>query len=31
VTKTDSTHYIQLEQPRLVTRWIRHVVRRARA
>jgi pimeloyl-ACP methyl ester carboxylesterase len=31
VTKTDSTHYIQLEQPRLVTRWIRYVVRRARA
>jgi len=30
VTKTDSTHYIHLERPRLVTRWIRHVVRRAR-
>jgi pimeloyl-ACP methyl ester carboxylesterase len=29
VTKTDSTHYIQVEQPRLVTRWIRYVVRRA--
>jgi len=29
VTKTDSTHYIQVEQPRLVTRWIRHVVGRA--
>ena len=31
LTKTDSTHYIQLEQPRLVTRWIRYVVLRARA
>jgi pimeloyl-ACP methyl ester carboxylesterase len=30
ITKTDSTHYIQIEQPRLVTRWIRYVVRRAR-
>ena len=29
VTRTDSTHYIQLDQPRLVTRWIRYVVRRA--
>jgi pimeloyl-ACP methyl ester carboxylesterase len=30
VTKTDSTHYIHVERPRLVTRWIRYVVRRAR-
>jgi len=30
VTKTNSTHYIHLEQPRLVTRWISSVVRRAR-
>lgn len=30
VTKTDAGHYIQLDQPQLVTNWIRTVVDRAR-